>query len=60
MNTPLTNEASENPEVNPEVECKAVLSGKGRGGGGVYLTSIVMRYLFTSERHSILHIRLVC
>ena len=40
LKTPLINEASENPEVNPEVECKAVLSGKG-----VYLTSIVMRYL---------------
>ena len=29
LNTPLTKEASENPEVNPEVECKTVLSGKG-------------------------------
>ena len=28
LKTPLTNEASENPEVNPEVECKVVLSGK--------------------------------
>ena len=28
LKTQLTNKASENTEVNPEVECKVVLSGK--------------------------------
>ena len=55
LNTPPTKEASENPEVNPEVECKAVLSGKG---GISYKYSYEIP--FTSERHSILHIRPVC